>query len=275
MDSDDITRVLEEVEEEVARIEAEIMGPPAISGDPSGFRPLSLASLSFQCKSTPLRDLLNISLNTHNMPTTWAQNEARSAAPRNSNALNQSGGAAQHRPFGPAAAPVKVAPAVSNHWKRCLFSSVGMTKPLALMWSEALSSGISADAVGCTVAVPGDLLRFLPLIDPQFDGYATANIAVNFNIGDLQVVFPPRACYLFFTLRQFVLQALSAATLFALSSSASSALLHFPLADSSLNRLLSLAFGVASCHEDVLWQGELHGTRPQPRIVADVLHAQL
>ena len=50
---------------------------------------------------------------------------------------------------------------------------------------------------------------------------------------------------------------LSAATLFALSSNPSCALLQVPLADSGLNQLLSLAFGDVRGHEDVLWQGEI------------------
>lgn len=52
---------------------------------------------------------------------------------------------------------------------------------------------------------------------------------------------------------------LSAATLIALSNNASCALLQVPLADSGLNRLISLAFGDTNGHEDVLWQGQLNG----------------
>ena len=52
---------------------------------------------------------------------------------------------------------------------------------------------------------------------------------------------------------------ISATTLFALSSSASCALLQLPVADAGLNQLLSLAFGDTTGHEHVLWQGEIFG----------------
>lgn len=61
------------------------------------------------------------------------------------------------------------------------------------------------------------------------------------------------------------MQLLCATTLFALSTSATCALLQFPLAHASLNALMSFAYGGASGHEDVLWQGDLHGAYSYPR----------
>ena len=62
------------------------------------------------------------------------------------------------------------------------------------------------------------------------------------------------------------MQLLCATTLFALSTSATCALLQFPLAQASLNALLSFAFGGANGHEDVLWQGDLNGAYSHPQI---------
>ena len=52
---------------------------------------------------------------------------------------------------------------------------------------------------------------------------------------------------------------LSAATLFALSSSASCCVLQIPFADACVNQLLALAFGDTNGCEDVLWQGDVSG----------------
>jgi hypothetical protein len=189
MSDDEITRELVEAEDELARIEAEITGHAAVKSTSFEFRPLSIASLSLQCRSMSLMELVNTSLNTHNMPSTWAQNEARSATavPRIVNSPIQSFRSAQHRSFSYGARPATVAPVVSNQWKRCLLTSVGISKPLAVAWGEALSSCFSADTSGLAFAVPSHVLRFLPLIDPQFEEYATLDTVLKFDFRDFQV----------------------------------------------------------------------------------------
>ena len=189
MNDDDIAKALAEAEDEVARIEAEIMGPPpptpSIEPAAAVVRPLSLASLSLQCKSMGLIDVVNISLNTHNLPTTWAQNEARSmmAAPPTSNFPIQSNAGAQHRTVTARAAVRKV----SNSWKRCLFEAAGVRTPLAVMWSDALYAGRASDDSSHMVPVSSVMLQFLPLIDPQLADYASHNFVVNLSLGHLQV----------------------------------------------------------------------------------------
>jgi hypothetical protein len=182
-------RTLAEVEDELARIESEIRASPTVECAVSEARPLSLASLSLQCRSMSLNDLVNTGLNTQNLPSTWAQNEARSVAavgPASSSPMH-SDRHAQLRSVRSTAARTPFAPVASNRWKRSLLSFAGMTKPLAVAWSEALSLGCSADAPCRSVAVPSHALRFLPLIDSQFEGYATLDAAVNFSLRDIQV----------------------------------------------------------------------------------------
>ena len=191
MNDDDIAKALAEAEDEVARIEAEIMGPPpptpSIEPAAAVVRPLSLASLSLQCKSMGLIDVVNISLNTHNLPTTWAQNEARSmmAAPPTSNFPIQSNAGAQHRTVTARAAVRKV----SNSWKRCLFEAAGVRTPLAVMWSDALSqcADRASDDWSGMVAVSSGLLQFLPLIDPQLGDNVKRDFVVHLSPVDLQV----------------------------------------------------------------------------------------
>ena len=191
MNDDDIAKALAEAEDEVARIEAEIMGPPpptpSIEPAAAVVRPLSLASLSLQCKSMGLIDVVNISLNTHNLPTTWAQNEARSmmAAPPTSNFPIQSNAGAQHRTVTARAAVRKV----SNSWKRCLFEAAGVRTPLAVMWSDALSqcADRASDDSSGMVAVSSGLLQFLPLIDPQLGDNVARDFIVHLSPVDLQV----------------------------------------------------------------------------------------
>jgi hypothetical protein len=188
MSDDDIIKALEEAEDEVARIEAEIMRPPVVKSALSDFLPLSLASLSLQCRSISLMDLVNTSLITQNLPTTWAQNEARyTIAVPPTSTPTEGHTIAPIRTLRSGAALATSAPAVSNNWKRSLLSSAGVSKPLAFAWGEALSLRCSADSNGSTVAVPSDALRFLPLIDPQFEEYAALNTVFNLNLRDIQV----------------------------------------------------------------------------------------
>lgn len=258
MNDDDIASALEEVEHELANIEAEITAPTPVTSSATVFQPISLASLSLQCKSMTLIDVVNVSLNSRNRPTSWAQNKARSshvtAPPPTCNFPMQAGASVQHHASSVAATAlgrVSIRNA-SNSWKRCLFAAAGITKPLATAWLDALHA---ADTAYVTCPVPSSLLRFLPLIDPLFADYATRDFVVHVSRRDLQVkaFFIPINDASF----EILLQMLSAATLFALSSNPSCALLQVPLADSGLNQLLSLAFGDVRGHEDVLWQGEI------------------
>lgn len=258
MDDDDIIKALQQVEYEVAKLEAELMdSPPPVAVQTQTatvFQPLSLASLSLQCKSMTLMDAANIGFNFRNLPATWAQNEAVCAtvSPPAYSAPLQSISSLQHA----AIAPARTVPrSVSSSWKRCLFAAAGITSPLAAMWLHVLSAS-DASADRATIPVPSALLRFLPLIDPQFADCATRDCEVNVSQGDLQV---PSAALHFIPLQTRPWQMISAATLFALSSSASCALLQLPLADPGLNQLLSLAFGDTTGHEHVLWQGEVLG----------------
>ena len=195
MNEDEIEKALEEAEDEVARIEAEIMGPPPPPFEISEFsaaiaRPLSLASLSLQCKSLALIDVTVNSLNARNLPAIWAQNEARSmiAPPPTSIPFIpiQSDSGAQHRALS-AAAATATARKVSNSWKRCLFEAAGIRTPLAAMWHDALCAGRVSDDSSRMVPVSSVMLQFLPLIDPQLADYASHNFVVNLSLGQLQV----------------------------------------------------------------------------------------
>jgi hypothetical protein len=190
MNEDEIEKALEEAEDEVARIEAEIMGPPPPPFEISEIsaaiaRPLSLASLSLQCKSLALIDVTVNSLNARNLPAIWAQNEARSmiAPPPTSIPFIpiQSDSGAQHRAL--SAAPT--ARKVSNSWKRCLFEAAGIRTPLAAMWHDALCAGRACDDSSRMVPVTSVMLQFLPLIDPQLADYASQDF--NLSLGQLQV----------------------------------------------------------------------------------------
>jgi hypothetical protein len=257
MNDDDITSALEEVEHELASIEAEITGPAPATSSAAVFQTISLASLSLQCRSMTLIDVVNVSLNSRNLPTAWAQNEARcghvtTPLPACNVPMHASASVHHHASVVAATAAGRVITRnASNSWKRCLFAAAGFAKPLATAWLDALHA---ADTAYDTCHVPSSLLRFLPLIDPLFADYATRDFVVHVSTRDLQVhaVVPINDASF-----KILLQMLSAATLFALSSSPSCALLQVPLADVGLNQLLSSAFGEARGHEDVLWQGEI------------------
>jgi hypothetical protein len=264
MNDDDVVRALEEVEHELANIEAEITGPTGTPATRSAavFQSISLASLSLQCRSMTLIDVVNVSLNSRNMPTSWAQNEARcghatSPLPACNLPMHASASVHHHDSAAAVTAPGRVINRnASNSWKRCLFAAGGFEKPLATAWLDVLHA---ADTAHDTCYVPSSVLRFLPLIDPLLADYAARDVVVHVSRRDLQVhaVVPFNEAS--FTI---LLQMLSAATLFALSSSPSCALLQVPLADIGVNQLLSSAFGDARGHEDVLWQGQISSAQP-------------
>jgi hypothetical protein len=197
MNDDDIIQALHEVEREVADIEAELTSAPsptvAQTQSAAVFQPPSLASLSLQCKSISLIDVVNVGLNFRHLPAAWAQNEALCGMvpPHAYNVPLQPNSSLQHgviiQPAAAAVAPARVFPrSVSSSWKRCLFAAAGITRPLADMWLDAFAaSDSSADRT--MVPVRSALLRFLPLIDPQFADCATRDFEVNFCQSDLQV----------------------------------------------------------------------------------------
>jgi hypothetical protein len=193
MNDDEIAQALEQAEEEVARIEAEIIGSATVPIAAAAAAPLSLASLSVQCKSMALVHAVNIGLNARNAPTAWAQNEAScmdfaALAPK----LPPPPNLIPHRDLlsAPAAATAtKVGSRFSNSWKRSLLAAASLGRPLAAAWSDAISSGSAADKSDRAVSVPCALLRFLPLIDAQFADYGTRDDAVSFSHGGVQVRF--------------------------------------------------------------------------------------
>jgi hypothetical protein len=203
MSDDDVAQALQLAEQEVARIEAEVMGSATVAV--AAAAPLSLASLSVQCKSMALTDAVNIGLSARNAPTAWAQSEAC--------ATNLAAFASKmppppnldpHRNAMSAPAAAKVGSRFSNSWKRSLLAAAAATgPPLAAAWSDAISSGSAAESLDCDVSVPSSLLRFLPLIDARFAEYETHDVAVLFSRYRLQVRFcdctvqtcTPQPCY--------------------------------------------------------------------------------
>lgn len=202
MSDDDVAQALQLAEEEVARIEAEIMGSDTVAV--AAAAPLSLASLSVQCKSMALTDAVNIGLSARNAPTAWAQSEAC--------ATNLAALASKmlpppnldpHRNALSAPAAAKVGSRFSNSWKRSVLAAAATGPPLAAAWSDAISSGSAAESLDRDVSVPSSLLRFLPLIDAQFAEYETRDVAVSFSRYSLQVrccdctvqTCTPQPCY--------------------------------------------------------------------------------
>ena len=191
MSDDDIDKALQDVEYEVAKIEAEITASstPALQNNAAVLQPPSLANLSLQCKSMTLMDVVNISLNSQNLPTAWAQNAARCAAAHGpsmqSNAIADRACSAA----APARAVARKPNCMSTSWKRCLFAAAGISTPLATMWLHALqaSSASSAHTTAHNITVSSALLRFLPRIDPQFADCATRDFVVDMSQGQLQV----------------------------------------------------------------------------------------
>ncbi len=194
MSDDDIDKALQYVENDGAKIEAEITASepcsrtPALQSNAAVLQPPSLANLSLQCKRMTLMDVVNISLNSQNLPTAWAQNAACCAAhgpSTQSNAISDRAYSAA----APARAVARRPHCTSTSWKRCLFAAAGISTPLATLWLHALASR-SASAPRTTVhniAVSSALLRFLPRIDPQFADCATRDFVVDMSQLQLQV----------------------------------------------------------------------------------------
>jgi hypothetical protein len=169
------------------------MGGKADEAAPTIMQPLSLASLSRQCRSMALSDVVNISLVAPTLPAAWAQNTARFtlAAPPPSGASIELECGSRHRAAA-VEATASAAPNVSNTWRRRLLEAAGIKQPLSLIWREALLLGSGTAATSSTVPVPGAVLQFLPLIDLQFGVDLSRNLMLNFNSAHLQVA-PPRS----------------------------------------------------------------------------------
>jgi hypothetical protein len=201
MSDDDVAQALQLAEEEVARIEAEIMGSATVAvAAAAAAAPLSLASLSVQCKSMALTHAVNIGLNARNASTAWAQSEACSTnfaalaskmppspnLDHHRNSLSAPAAANRNSLSAPAAA--KVVSRFSNSWKRSLLAAAATGPPLAAAWSDAISSGSAGESLDRDVSVTSSLLRFLPLIDAAFAEYGTRDVSVSFSRCGLQVL---------------------------------------------------------------------------------------
>ena len=190
MSDDDVAQALQLAEEEVARIEAEIMGSATVAvAAAAAAAPLSLASLSVQCKSMALTHAVNIGLNARNASTAWAQSEACSTNfAALASKMPPSPNLDHHRNSLSAPAAAKVVSRFSNSWKRSLLAAAATGPPLAAAWSDAISSGSAGESLDRDVSVTSSLLRFLPLIDAAFAEYGTRDVSVSFSRCGLQVL---------------------------------------------------------------------------------------